>query len=96
MIQSADDLFRQLQSIHDRTRNEFQRLSAELSRVDRAISEIYHEIERTRFDAASGYRFAKKIQDLLIERRSIKDELTKIRSVYYALKEGFEKAKKAR
>lgn len=50
-------------------------LRASLSRVDKDISTIYHEIEVTNLSASQGYVFAKNLQTLLRERRLIKNTL---------------------
>ncbi|GIQ63656.1 hypothetical protein PACILC2_22240 [Paenibacillus cisolokensis] len=77
----TDRFYSELQSLAHRVRNESKRLSSELSRVDRIISGIYHEIEGCRFDVVSGYRLAKRLQDVLKERREIKREIAKLSPV---------------
>lgn len=46
-----------------------------LSQADKSVSAIYHEIEMTTFDAAAGYRLARRLKEVLLHRRSIKREL---------------------
>lgn len=45
-----------------------------LSKVDKEISEIYHQIEVTKMNASTGYKMAKLLQTKLRERREIKHE----------------------
>lgn len=43
--------------------------------TDRAISELMHELETSKFDACQGYWFADRLRVLRQERRVIKNEL---------------------
>ncbi|WP_110930581.1 hypothetical protein [Paenibacillus bouchesdurhonensis] len=54
------------------------RLSRMLSDFDRAISNIYHELERVDLSPDSGYYAALLLQDVLRKRRVVKDELAGI------------------
>lgn len=60
-----------------------EQLADELSRMDKEISRIYHEIEITTFDMTNGYRYAKQLQQLLRKRRLVKGESAK----FHAIKE---------
>lgn len=51
------------------------RLIQRLSGFDRAISNIYHELERIDLTPESGYYAVLLLQDILRKRRIIKDEL---------------------
>jgi hypothetical protein len=53
-----------------------------MSRVDREISNIYHEIEFEVFNASRGYMLAKQLQEKLKERRIIKNEYGKLFKTY--------------
>ena len=50
-------------------------LMAELSRTDKEISDIYHNIELTSFNACQGYMYCKRLQGVLRNRRRIKNEI---------------------
>lgn len=50
-------------------------LSEQLSITDRKKSDYLHWIEMQKFNAAQGYQVAKKLKDLLLERRTIKNEI---------------------
>ena len=54
-------------------RKEF--LLEQLSLADRKKSDYLHWLEAQKFNAAQGYQMAKWLKDLLMERRSIKNEL---------------------
>lgn len=53
-------------------------LTDKLSKIDQEISDIQHYIEFNNFDACKGFKAYKLLQETLIRRRGIKDELLKI------------------
>jgi len=55
-------------------------MNQSLSKTDKEISKIYHELETTSFNASQGYFYAKSLQSLLRKRRFIKTEMDKIHS----------------
>lgn len=55
-------------------------MNQSLSRTDKEISKIYHDLETTNFNASQGYFFAKRLQTLLRRRRFIKTEIDKLKS----------------
>lgn len=57
------------------------RLNQRLQGFDRAISNIYHEIERIDLTPESGYHAALLLQDVLRKRRVIKDEIGGLNSL---------------
>ena len=62
-------------------------MNQSLSKTDKEISKIYHELETTNFDASQGYFYAKSLQSLLRKRRFIKTEIDKIHSTNKELKQ---------
>lgn len=50
-------------------------LLQEESRIDLELSDLYHFIENHTFNASEGYKLCKRIKDLRIERRRIKNEI---------------------
>lgn len=62
-----------------------ERLSVLQSKYDRKVSDIYHRIESQEFGIPDGYKFARELKHVLQERRIIKDELVKVRSIYSLL-----------
>lgn len=50
-------------------------LSIDLSQVDKELEDMKHYIEFSCLNAAEGYKAFKKMQDLLLKRRTIKDKM---------------------
>ena len=73
-----DTVFEQLKKV-DLTsfHKEHSELSKKMSKVDQEISDIQHYIELNKLNAADGYKAFKMLQDKLLERRIIKDDLAK-------------------
>ena len=69
-------LYNKLLELEDYSRT----MNQSLSKTDKEISKIYHELETTNFNASRGYFYAKSLQGLLRKRRFIKTELDKIHS----------------
>lgn len=61
------------------------KLSDQLSKYDKEVSEIYHMIETEKFDAARGYCLSKQLQTKLRERRIIKHEMARLSSLKQTL-----------
>lgn len=56
---------------------EHSELSKKMSRIDQEVSDIQHYIEFSKLNAVEGYKAFKLLQDKLLERRVIKDDLAK-------------------
>jgi hypothetical protein len=52
--------------------------SQRLSVADKAVTDIYHTIEESEFNASQGYALAKRLQEALRERRRIKGDQGKL------------------
>jgi hypothetical protein len=50
-------------------------ISEEIKKCDWAVMDIEHYLELHNFDAATGYKLARKIKELRVRRRELKDEL---------------------
>lgn len=50
-------------------------LAKNLGTVDRKISDVLHFLELNSFNAVNGYHLSKRLKDLRIERRNIKDRM---------------------
>lgn len=61
----------------------YQELTDEQSRFDRQVTDIEHYIEFNagKLNACSGYKAYKLLQDVLVQRRQVKDELQIIQAV---------------
>ena len=67
---------------------EFENQRSNLSRVDKQLQVVLHELENVNISLMDGYGYAKRIQDLRLERRDIKDEYLLCQIVYSLLQEG--------
>ena len=76
----------ELESLSQRIKNDFEVLRKKLSDQDKLISEKYHIIECANFNACEGYYLAKELQELLRQRRVIKDELNRMNTLSISLK----------
>jgi chromosome segregation ATPase len=66
----------------DNIKNDINLCNEQLSRTDKAIDQIMHDIEQEDFNAFEGYRVTKALQELRRERRRIKAERTSLDLVY--------------
>lgn len=82
--QSYLDRLRKLEAEMKETSELLSRLESD---IDKQVSKIYHDIERETFNVEGGYNLAKKLKDVLQERRVIKDEAARFRSVYHTFNE---------
>lgn len=71
-FQSKKDSLRALISSMDDTGN----LAVEMSQVDKEVEDMKHYIEFSCLNAADGYKAFKRMQDLLLKRRAIKDKMS--------------------
>lgn len=73
-----DSIVKQIKSI-DFTGfdSELAQLSDKLSKIDQEITDIHHYMEFNKLNAAEGYKAFKLLQDKLVERRGIKDDMSK-------------------
>lgn len=53
-------------------------LAKEQLRLEQATQDLLHEMELTTFNACEGYYLAKRIKDIRIQRREIKNELNEL------------------
>ena len=67
---------------------EFENQRSNLSRVDKQLQVVLHELENVNISLVDGYGYAKKIRDLRLERRVIKDEYLLYQIAYSLLLQG--------
>lgn len=72
------DIFSDLENDAEKRKN---KLCLELSNVDKALNDIIHYCEFYNFNASQGYKISKKIKELRIKRRDIKNELDVIQFI---------------
>ena len=78
----ASKYVNQLEGITRRMEKDLKKLSLKQSEYDKLISEKYHRIETSTFNASEGYYLAKDLQELLRKRRSVKDEIFRMHILY--------------
>lgn len=66
--------YKDLQKVYTDVKCSHHKLSEELSKVDKLISELYHELEETDITVNLGYQYSIALQNLLRKRRVIKEE----------------------
>jgi hypothetical protein len=67
-----------------------------MSRTDKDVAEIYHEIEFAKFNARDGYFLAKRLQEALRRRRETKDEFSAMNALLSYINNTDDKFQKAR
>jgi hypothetical protein len=81
-----ENYFEKLHGLNEEVNETFKNLNCLQSALDRKISDIYHDIERSEFDIAQGNEYAKRLKETLQYRRVIKDELARLMPVYNMLR----------
>jgi hypothetical protein len=81
-----ENYFEKLLGLNDEVNETFKSLNCIQSALDRKISDIYHDIERSEFDIAQGNEYAKRLKETLQYRRVIKDEMARLMPVYNMLR----------
>src|SRR5690606_9797771 len=74
----VNDYIVQIESIVQKYDSEYQKLAERLSHYDKLISEHYHKVETTNFNAVEGFYLSKNLQELLHKRRVIKNEMYRV------------------
>ncbi len=68
----------EFQTIVDNAENQFKTLTKLLQTYEKKQQDILHKIENTKFNACEGFKLAKDLHNLRVERRNIKNELDKL------------------
>ena len=77
----ANKFLTRFEELSNDMENEYKRLKVLRSTYDKKLSLHYHKMETMKFNAAEGYYLAKELQDIVRQRRVIKQELYKIERV---------------
>jgi hypothetical protein len=77
----ASKYLNQLNEVAKGIEDDYKKLSMKQSEYDISISELYHKIEASNFNACEGYYFSKQLQELLRKRRAIKNEIVRLNSL---------------
>lgn len=74
MINSSEDILSQIIEACTHGVDLFNYYNNELSKVDLLTQDILHEIELSTFNVVKGYHLAKKLKEVRLQRRIIKNE----------------------
>ncbi|MFO1442984.1 hypothetical protein KDN24_07100 [Bacillus sp. Bva_UNVM-123] len=84
----ASTYLNELSKIQRKMQSDIAKISKKESEYDRKVSDIYHKIEISKFNACEGYYLSKELQDVLQKRRVIKHEGSRLRNIYKSLSLG--------
>ena len=68
-------------AIHDTVRELRDGYAKQLSDLDQELSDIYHYIEFENLDAYRGWKAYRKLKDVLVKRREVKDSIDVANSI---------------
>lgn len=85
--------FEKLSRTHSEVKHTYYRLKSEMSKTDKQISNLYHELEKTDLTEELGYQYSIALQNLLRKRRVIKDEFIPIDIMFQSMSESIENLK---
>ncbi|MEX5484192.1 MULTISPECIES: hypothetical protein [Bacillus amyloliquefaciens group] len=74
-----------IEETKQRIQNEIDNLYKELGKVDKELNEFYHKLEEDKFNASEGYHLSLKGQKILRKRRSLKQELQLLNTLFGSL-----------
>ncbi len=77
-MESHDSYATQLFDLYESTKATSQRLVRELSKYDRNLSAFYHDVETKDIAPADAPEYMKALQNILLKRRAIKQEMHQI------------------
>jgi hypothetical protein len=81
----ASKYLNQLDNVVKGIESDHNKLFSKLSEYDSLISELYHKVEVSNFNACEGYYYSKQLQELLRKRRVIKDEISRLNTLKQTL-----------
>ncbi|MFD5851109.1 hypothetical protein ACFWGC_13040 [Cytobacillus pseudoceanisediminis] len=79
--------FEKFQELYNEVKISYEKLNKLQSALDRKVSDIYHDIERTEFNIVQGHEIARTLKETLQQRRVVKEELALLFPVYNMLME---------
>lgn len=69
-----EDIMRRIVELQTLCKGRQKQAKDEMSCADRELSDLYHYIEFSHFNAAQGYQAYRMLKDVLVHRREVKDE----------------------
>lgn len=88
----ADRLFQ----LHSETKQTRINLYQQLSKYDKNLSAFYHDLEQRDISPADSYEYLVALQNILLKRRAIKQELYHIKFIEESLRESVKSLKPRR
>ncbi|RVT62783.1 hypothetical protein [Niallia taxi] len=82
-----ENYYEKLVGLYEETKAAYDKLNGLQSALDRQVSRIYHDIEKSEFDLEKGNEYALRLKETLQNRRVVKDELKKLAPVYRMLRD---------
>lgn len=78
----AKEMVDLMRDMYTGARQRLDQAHKDMTEADREISRLYHELELiSRLDAATGYKYAKALQEQLIKRRQAKWDISSLKEV---------------
>lgn len=83
----SEKFYGEIHGLYGEVRAAYEKLNGLQSSLDRKVSAIYHDIEKSgEFSESEGNDFAKNLKVTLRQRRVVKDELIRLQPVYQMLR----------
>ncbi|AEB63768.1 hypothetical protein MHH91_10730 [Bacillus sp. FSL K6-2819] len=82
---AIEETKQRLQNEIDNLYKELGKVDKELGKVDKELNEFYHKLEEAKFNASEGYHLSLKGQKILRKRRSLKQELQLLNTLFGSL-----------
>lgn len=83
----SEKFYGQIHGLYSEVRESFEKLNGLQSALDRKVSAIYHDIEKSGdFSESEGNYYARQLKITLQQRRVVKDELVRLSPVYQMLR----------
>lgn len=90
-----EEPYADMREAYDSIKQTHRKLRWELSQVDKQISALYHELEKTDLTESLAGQYSVALQNLLRKRRVIKNEFIPIEIIRNTFKESFERSHEA-
>lgn len=91
-----DSYAHQLFTLYSQTKGTFNRLNQKQSKYDKFLSAYYHEIEHKDITPSESYDYMIALQNILLKRRAVKQELYHLELILRSLQSGVDSLKQKR
>lgn len=86
----------QLFTLYSQTKGTRMRLSEQQSKYDKALTTFYHDLEQLAITPADSYEYLIALQNILLKRRTVKQELYQINIIERSLQASVDSIKSKR